>query len=139
MIKKERSKHNRKGRERRLYVSLVLPGGLAGACGADVAKLVALVAHAAAAVLGVVSGRGKARLLWQRQGAVSGYFPPSLVGGQVLAREVNVVGPRDLRPKAFKGVGVLELSEDPEAFEAVGAVVGHGIVKALLALSLVEE
>ena len=117
----------------------MLPGGLAGACGADVAKLVALVAHAAAAVLGVVSGRGKAGLLRQRQGAVSGYFPPSLVGSRVLAREVDVVGPRDLCPKAFEGVGVLELSEDPEAFEAVGAVVGHGVAKALLALSLVKE
>jgi hypothetical protein len=117
----------------------VLPGGLAGACCVDVAKLVALVAHAAAAVLGVVSGRGEAGLLRQRQGAVSGYFPPSLVGGRVLTREVDVVGPCDLRPKVFEGIGVLELSEDPEAFEAVGAVVGHGVVKASLALSLVKE
>jgi hypothetical protein len=118
---------------------LALPGGLAGACCTDVAKLVALVAHAAAAVLGVVSGRGKAGLLWQRQGAVSGYFPPSLVGGRVLAREVDVVGPRNLRPEAFESVSVLELSKDPEAFEAVSAIVGHGVTKALLALSLVKE
>jgi hypothetical protein len=34
-----------------------------------------------------------------------------------------MVGPCDLHPKAFEGVGVLELSEDPEAFEAVGAVI----------------
>jgi hypothetical protein len=105
----------------------------------DVAKLVALVAHAAVAVLGVVSSRGKAGLLRQRQGAVSGYFPPSLVGSRVFAREVDMVGPCDLCPKAFEGIGVLELSEDPEAFEAVGAVVGHGVAKALLALSLVEK
>jgi hypothetical protein len=118
---------------------LALPGGLAGACCADVAKLVALVAHAAAAVLGVVSGRGEARLLWQRQGAVSGYFPPSLVGSRVLAREVDVVGPRDLCPKAFEGVSILELSKDSEAFEAVGAVVGHGVVKVSLALLLMKE
>ena len=56
MIKKERSKHNRKERGGKLHVSLALPSGLAGACGTDVAKLVAFVAHAAAAVLGVVSG-----------------------------------------------------------------------------------
>jgi hypothetical protein len=104
-----------------------------------VAKLVALVAHAAAAVLGVVSGRGKAGLLRRRQGAVGGYFPPSLVGGRVLAREVDMVRPYDLRPKVFESVSILELSEDPEAFEAVGAIVGHGVVKVLLTLSLMKK
>jgi hypothetical protein len=106
------------------------------------AMLTTLVAHLALAGLGNdrVEG-GVVGELGARDCTCNGiaYVIPRLEGGWVLRGCVEMVRPSDLGGEAVEGVRSFEVLEGLEAVHAGGAVGGHCLFQALLALSLVEE